>query len=182
MAISSNLISDFYKPFEYGAALIKCSESVVFKQRLEYELSEFGLMLNHYVVGSPAYLEILGQMEDTDSSFLNLINSGAVCGDEDGLPRISFAGENFTEEVLLPSLFALYILGFIGWVGRSYLIFARRTDCPAQAEIIINLPVALGLAIVAILWPIAAGLEIIDGQFAVADSEIANEVYGQGKL
>ena len=161
--------------------LIKCTESTVFKQRLEYELSEFSSMLNHYVVGSPAYLEILSQMEDKDSSFANLISNEAVCGAEDGLPRIDIEEKSFKDEILFPSLVVLYILGCIGWVGRSYVIFAKRMNYPILTELIINLPVALSLIIVTSLWPIAAGLELIDGELMVSDDEVYNEIYGQGK-
>ena len=182
MLISSKLISNFYKPYQEEVTLIKCIESVVFKQRLEHELSEFRLMLNHYVVGSPAYLEILGQMEDKDSNFLTLIQNEAICGNEDGLPRISSAKENFNDEILIPSLVILYILCCIGWVGRSYIIFARRQNFPGFTEISINVPVALGLTIVTLFWPIALTLEIIDGEFIVSDNEVYNEVYGEGKF
>jgi photosystem I subunit 3 len=45
-------------------------------------------------------------------------------------------------EFLIPSLLFLYIAGWIGWVGRAYLIAVRSGKNPEEKEIIIDVPLA----------------------------------------
>ena len=50
---------------------------------------------------------------------------------------------------------------YIGWAGRSYQQFAKKTDKPNENEIIINVPVAIGMMSASFLWPVAAWKELV---------------------
>ena len=41
-------------------------------------------------------------------------------------------------EFVIPGVMFLYITGWIGWVGRKYLLFTKTTCKPAEKEIIIE--------------------------------------------
>jgi photosystem I subunit 3 len=73
---------------------------------------------------------------------------------------------------VIPAFGFLYIAGWIGWAGRSYLQFSKKTDKPNENEIIINVPVALGMMSGAFLWPLAAWKELINGQLLVPGDEV----------
>lgn len=98
--------------------------------------------------------------------------SQAVCG-EDGLPhlivdgRLSHAGD-FT----IPGVMFLYIAGWIGWAGRSYIIGSRAKSNPAEDEIIIDIPRAISCSLGAAVWPLAAFGELTSGKLLADESEI----------
>lgn len=75
---------------------------------------------------------------------------------------------------MIPGIGFLYITGWIGWAGRSYLQFAKKTDKPNESEIIINVPVALSMMTGAFIWPFAAYKELTSGQLLVPSTEITN--------
>ena len=68
------------------------------------------------------------------------------------------------ENLFFQVLCSLYITGWIGWSGRSYLQFAKKTDKPNENEIIINVPVAIGMMSASFLWPLAAWKELVSGE------------------
>ncbi len=98
--------------------------------------------------------------------------SKALCG-TDGLPhlvtdgRLSHAGD-FT----IPGLIFLYIAGWIGFAGRSYLIANRKAKDPAMGEIFINVPLAIGCMLSAAAWPLASLQQFTSGNFVVDDKEV----------
>lgn len=47
----------------------------------------------------------------------------------------------------IPTVGFLYIAGWIGYVGRDYLIATKKEAKPTQSEIIINVPQALKMAV-----------------------------------
>ena len=98
--------------------------------------------------------------------------SQAVCG-EDGLPHLIVDGRlDHAGDFIIPGLMFLYIAGWIGWAGRSYIIGARSTKNPADEEIIINVPRAIACSLGAAIWPIAAFGELASGKLTADASEI----------
>eukprot|EP00965_Chrysotila_dentata_P010737 349417-Pleurochrysis_carterae.AAC.1 len=85
-------------------------------------------------------------------------DKGLLCG-TDGLPHL-IADGRFSHA------------GWIGWAGRSYLQFSKKTDKPNESEIIINVPVALSMMSAAFIWPLAAWKELVSGQLLVSADEI----------
>ena len=73
---------------------------------------------------------------------------------------------------MVPGVLFLYIAGYIGWAGRSYLQFAKKTDKPNENEIIINVPVAIGMMSASFLWPLAAWKELVSGDLLVPSNEV----------
>ena len=98
--------------------------------------------------------------------------SQALCG-EDGLPRLIVDGRlDHAGDFIIPGILFLYIAGWIGWAGRSYLIAIRGTKNAEMQEIQINVPLAIGKMLGAAMWPLAAFGEFTSGKLVVKDSEI----------
>lgn len=98
--------------------------------------------------------------------------SQAVCG-EDGLPHLIVDGRlDHAGDFIIPGLMFLYIAGWIGWAGRSYIIGARSKKNPAEDEIIIDIPRAIACSLGAALWPVAAFGEFASGKLLADEKEI----------
>ncbi len=98
--------------------------------------------------------------------------SNALCGEE-GLPHLIVDGRlSHVGDFTIPSVLFLYIAGWIGWAGRSYLIAIRGSKDAEMQEIIINVPLAIGKMLGAAAWPLAALAEFTSGKLTVKDSEI----------
>lgn len=98
--------------------------------------------------------------------------STLLCGEE-GLPHLIVDGSpSHIGEFIIPSILFLYIAGWIGWVGRSYVISVRGDKDPEMSEIIIDVPRAIKLMTSGFLWPLAALGEFTSGKLTVKDSEI----------
>jgi photosystem I subunit III len=98
--------------------------------------------------------------------------SGLLCGD-DGLPHLIPDGSlPHAGEFLIPSILFLYIAGWIGWVGRSYLQATKKSSSPEQNEIIIDVPLAVKSALTGFAWPLAAIKELTTGELTAKDAEI----------
>lgn len=98
--------------------------------------------------------------------------STLLCGPE-GLPHLIVDGSlNHAGEFIIPGILFLYIAGWIGWVGRSYIISVRKEKEPEMMEIIIDVPRAVKLATSGFLWPLAALKEFTSGELTAKDSEI----------
>ena len=112
------------------------------------------------------------QIGKTEARFDKYGKQGLLCG-ADGLPHLIVDGRfSHAGEFILPGIVFLYTTGWIGWAGRSYLQFSKKTDKPNENEIIINVPVALGMMSGAFLWPLAAWKELINGQLLVPGDEV----------
>lgn len=109
--------------------------------------------------------------------------SKALCGD-DGLPRalIPAPVEPFAMpsirghegDLMIPGVIHLYILGIIGWAGRSYLI-ASREKGPKTAkanEIHLDMNLAFNCMVKAVGWPLLAHAEGQSGRLRERDSNI----------
>lgn len=90
------------------------------------------------------------------------------CDKDDGTPLVLPAITNERGSVVAPGLIFLYIAGWIGWAGRSYL---QRTQC-VEKELLIDLPLASMCMLSGFSWPVTAWQEIVDGKMTAADEDI----------
>jgi photosystem I subunit III len=96
----------------------------------------------------------------------------ALCGPE-GLPHLIVDGRwSHAGDFTIPSLLFLYITGWIGWVGRKYIIAVRKEEDPEMKEIIIDVPRALQFMLGGFAWPIEALGELQSGELFAKDNEI----------
>jgi len=162
-------------PFNVSAdvsGLVPCKDSTVFQRRLDDSVKKLTSRLQSYDSGTPAYLAIEQRIENTKTRFAKYADQGLLCG-TDGLPHLIADGRlDHAGELILPGLGFLYIAGWIGWVGRSYLQFSRQTDKPNEAEIIIDVPVALSMMSVGFLWPLESFNELVSNQLLVDEDEV----------
>jgi photosystem I subunit 3 len=99
-------------------------------------------------------------------------NSSLLCG-PDGLPHLVVDGDlAHAGEFLIPSILFLYIAGWIGWVGRAYLIAVRDEKNSEEKEIIIDVPLAIKCSLTGFAWPLAAFKDIASGAMFAKDDEI----------
>jgi photosystem I subunit 3 len=154
------------------SGLVPCKDSPVFKKRLDGSVKKLSARLQNYEEGTPAYLALEQQIEKTQVRFDKYGKQGLLCG-TDGLPHLIADGRwSHAGEFLLPGVFFLYTAGWIGWVGRSYQQWSKKTDKPNENEIIINVPVAIGMMSSGFLWPLSAWNELVSGDLLVAGDEI----------
>jgi photosystem I subunit 3 len=154
------------------AGLVPCKDSAVFKRRLEGSVKKLTGRLANYEEGTPAYLSLEAQIDKTKARFDKYGKQGLLCG-ADGLPHLIADGRrSHAGEFILPGIFFLYTAGWIGWSGRSYLQFSKKTSKPNENEIIINVPVAIGMMSASFLWPFAAWKELISGELLVPGDQI----------
>ncbi len=98
--------------------------------------------------------------------------SQALCGPE-GYPHLIVDGRlDRAGDFLIPSILFLYIAGWIGWVGRSYLQAIKKQSDTEQKEIQIDLGLALSIISTGFAWPAAALKEFLSGELTAKDSEI----------
>jgi photosystem I subunit 3 len=98
--------------------------------------------------------------------------SQAMCGPE-GFPHLIVDGNlSKAGDFLIPSILFLYMAGWIGWVGRSYLQVTKKSATPEEKEIIIDVPLALRCMLSGVLWPLAALGSITSGEMFAKDDEI----------
>jgi photosystem I subunit 3 len=98
--------------------------------------------------------------------------SQLYCGEE-GLPHlIPDVGTGNENQFVIPGLIFLYIAGWIGWVGRAYLIAARSSGNAEEKEIIIDIPLAIKCVAQGPLWPLLAVKELTSGELTAKDNEI----------
>lgn len=154
------------------SGLTPCRESAVFKRRLDGSVKKLSSRLANYQEGTPAYLALQQQIEQTQARFAKYGEKGLLCG-ADGLPHLIADGRmDHAGEFVIPGIGFLYIAGWIGWAGRTYLQFSKKTDKPTESEIIIDVPVALGVMSGSFIWPLAAWKELVSGQLLVPADEI----------
>ncbi|MGD1807637.1 Photosystem I reaction center subunit III [Dapis sp. BLCC M126] len=98
--------------------------------------------------------------------------SQELCG-EDGLPHLIVDGSlKHAGDFTIPSILFLYITGWIGWVGRSYLQAVKSEKNPEEKEIIIDVPLAIQKMLGGFLWPMLALGEYTSGKMFAKDDEI----------
>ena len=154
------------------SGLTPCKDSAVFKRRLDQSVKKLSGRLSNYDEGTPAYLALEAQIEKTKVRFDKYGKQGLLCG-ADGLPHLITDGRwSHAGEFIVPAFMFLYISGWIGWVGRSYLQFTKTTDKPNENEIIIDVPVAIGMMSSGFLWPLSAWNELVSGKLLVPGNEV----------
>lgn len=154
------------------SGLVPCKDSAVFKKRLDNSVKKLTARLANYEENTPAYLALKEQIGRTEARFDKYGKQGLLCG-TDGLPHLIADGRgSHAGEFILPAIGFLYTTGWIGWVGRTYLQYAKKTDKPNENEIIINVPVALGIMVSGFLWPVSAWNELISGELLVSGEEV----------
>lgn len=96
----------------------------------------------------------------------------AICGPE-GYPHLIVDGRwSHMGDFFIPSILFLYIAGWIGWVARSYLQYAKEDKNPEEKEIIIDVPVAIQKMLGGFIWPLAAIKEQLANELSANDDEI----------
>ena len=96
----------------------------------------------------------------------------ALCGPE-GLPHLIVDGRlDRAGDFLIPGVLFLYIAGWIGWVGRAYLIAIKKGDNTEDKEIVIDVPLAVSCMLGGFAWPAAAIGEFTSGKLVAKDNEI----------
>lgn len=130
--------------------LTPCSENEVFAQRIQNSANE----------NARRRLELYSQ-------------HGLLCGKDDGLPHLITDGNlKHVGEFTLPGILFLYIAGWIGYSGRSYLNAVKKSGNPEEKEIIIDVPLALGCIGSALLWPLLSIQELLAGKLIERDDRI----------
>ncbi|MCA1994944.1 MAG: Photosystem I reaction center subunit III [Coleofasciculus sp. S288] len=134
-------------------SLVPCKESKAFQQRY------------------PSAKDTVGDPNSGENRF-ERYGDKFLCGPE-GLPHLVADGSlSHIDEFVIPGLLFLYIAGWIGWVGRAYLISVRKEDNPEMKEIMIDLPRALPLMLSGFTWPLAAIKELLSGELTAKEEEI----------
>lgn len=96
----------------------------------------------------------------------------ALCGEE-GLPHLIVDGRfSHAGDFLIPAILFLYIAGWIGWAGRSYLIAVRGGKNPEMKEVVIDVPLAFSKMLAASTWPLIAFKDYVSGNLIAKDSEV----------
>lgn len=121
---------------------------------------------------SPAFVE---RMENAADSYYTTkplqAYSQLLCG-EDGLPHLVLDRLNLAFDVMLPITMFLYIAGWIGWSGRSYLIAIRKEGAGEEKELFIDIALFISCMLKALMWPMLAIKELLSGELVAKDDEI----------
>ncbi len=98
--------------------------------------------------------------------------AGLLCG-ADGLPHLITDGRlSHAGEIIIPSVLFLYLAGWLGWAGRTYLNIVRFRENPEYKEIQIDVPLAIQCFATALIWPLTALKEIVSGEIQQPDDKI----------
>ncbi|XP_074590179.1 photosystem I reaction center subunit III, chloroplastic-like [Curcuma longa] len=172
LALSSLLLSSAATPppaVADIAGLTPCKESKAFAKREKQSIKKLENSLKKYAPDSAPALAIKATIEKTKRRFDNYGKFGLLCG-SDGLPHLIVSGDQrHWGEFITPGILFLYIAGWIGWVGRSYLIAIRDDKKPTMKEIIIDVPLAISLLGRGFIWPVAAYRELVTGELIAKD-------------
>lgn len=127
---------------------------------------------------SPAFLERAQAARNTTSDPESGIKrferyAQAPCGPE-GLPHLIVDGRlDRAGDFLIPGIIFLYIAGWIGWVGRSYIQANKKEGGDVEwGEVKVDVKKALPLMLSGFTWPIAALKEFLSGELTAKDEEI----------
>lgn len=155
------------------AGLTPCKKNKAFAKREKAELKTLEKRLKKYDADSAPALALMATMEKTKTRFANYGEAGLLCG-ADGLPHLIVDGNlEHLGEFAIPGLGFLYVAGWIGYAGRSYIQLNKATaKKPTEGEIIIDVPMALGLMMAAGAWPVKAAFELKNGTLIAPESEI----------
>jgi photosystem I subunit 3 len=161
---------------EKVAGLTPCAESSKFQKVLKKEVKALEKREKLYEPGSAPYLALEATKARTEARFAKYAKQGLLCGD-DGLPHlISDPGlavrYGHAGETLIPTVGFLYIAGYIGHAGRTYLQEISSRQKPTQSEIIIDVPLATSIAFRSWDWPGKAAQELFAGKLLEKDENV----------
>ena len=161
-----------YAEFSFNI-LTPCATSPAYQERLASEVDGYTARLATFKAGSEPAAYLTGKIAQTEARFAKYAQGGLLCG-EDGLPHLITDGRlDRLGEFTIPALMFLYIAGWIGWVGRAYLIAIRKDKATAQQkEILIDLPLAVKFMLTGFAWPLAALKEFGTGELVVPENEV----------
>ncbi|MBD2189160.1 Photosystem I reaction center subunit III [Pseudanabaena mucicola] len=161
-----------YAEFSFNA-LTPCATSSAYQDRLQSEVDGYTTRLANFQAGSAPAAYLKGKIAQTEARFAKYADAGLLCG-EDGLPHLITDGRlDRLGEFTIPALMFLYIAGWIGWVGRAYLIAIRKDKATAQQkEILIDLPLAIKYMLTGFAWPLAALKEFGTGELVAPENEV----------
>ena len=94
-----------------------------------------------------------------------------LCGEE-GLPHLQLRFDRAID-IAIPFAIFFYFAGFVGWSGRAYLIGSKQTSKPEEAEIFIDIPLAIRAFAQGLLWPLLAIKELTTGELTAKESELS---------
>lgn len=154
------------------SVLVPCKDSAAFNQRLKKSVKKLEFRLSKYEPSTPPAIAIEKQINATKNRFAKYSKSGILCGTE-GLPHLIADGRwDHAGDFMFPGLLFIYITGWIGWVGRSYLQAIASVNKPTEKEIIIDVPLALKFSLSGFTWPLAALQEFTSGRLLASDDDI----------
>eukprot|EP00897_Mesotaenium_endlicherianum_P005824 jgi/Mesen1/526/ME000104S10625 len=154
------------------SGLTPCKESKAFAKREKNEIKKLQGRLKLYAPESAPALALQKTVEKTQRRFAFYGSQGLLCG-SDGYPHLIVSGDQrHLGEFVFPGVVFLYIAGWIGWVGREYLIKVRDTKSPTNKEIIIDVPLALNIMSTGATWPLAAVSALRNGTLIEDDANI----------
>jgi len=155
------------------AGLTPCKKNKAFAKRQKTEVKGLQKRLKKYDPDSAPALALQSTIEKTETRFKNYGDAGLLCG-ADGLPHLIVDGNTeHLGEFVVPGLGFLYIAGWIGYAGRSYVQANKASNAkPTMGEIIIDVPKALSLMWAAGAWPLKALKELQKGELTAPASEI----------
>ena len=154
------------------AGLTPCKDSKAFAKREKQEVKKLTQRLKLYEAGSAPALALNATIEKTHKRFDFYGKQGLLCGN-DGLPHLIVDGRwSHAGEFVYPGIVFLYIAGWIGWVGREYLIKIKSGEKPTQKEIIIDVPLATSLLGRGFTWPVAAWSALKNGSLIESEDKI----------
>eukprot|EP00271_Cylindrocystis_brebissonii_P009269 TRINITY_DN23993_c0_g1_i1.p1 TRINITY_DN23993_c0_g1~~TRINITY_DN23993_c0_g1_i1.p1 ORF type:complete len:242 (-),score=40.13 TRINITY_DN23993_c0_g1_i1:430-1155(-) len=154
------------------AGLTPCKDSAAFAKREKQVIKKLTSRLKLYAPDSAPALALNATIEKTQRRFAYYGQQGLLCG-TDGLPHLIVDGDQkHLGEFVFPGIVFLYIAGWIGWVGRQYIIKIKSSKKPTEKEIIIDVPLALNEMSKGFVWPLSAITEFRTGKLIEADSNI----------
>jgi photosystem I subunit 3 len=152
--------------------LTPCKDSIQFHKRLDNTIKKYEGRLKKYDANTQPAQNLKTQIERTKVRFLKYEQEGLLCGKE-GLPHLVADGRfNHAKEFVLPGLLFIYITGWIGWVGRKYILYSATTTSPTEKEILLDVPYALKSMSTGFIWPLEAWQEFTNGELLASDDEI----------
>ncbi len=145
-----------------------CSEVPAFQARMDAQISS----LEEKIVNASPEMAAFYQQKLAQTTRRFQRYSTLLCGEE-GLPHLVTDGRlNHAGEFLIPGLLFLYLAGWLGWAGRSYLIAVRDDENPELKESSIDVPLALRCFLTALAWPVMAFKEIASGDIQAPDATV----------
>ena len=154
------------------AGLVPCKDSAAFNERMVNSVKKLQARLAKYDADTPPALALNKQIEKTKTRFATYGRAGLLCG-TDGLPHLISDGRwSRAGDFVFPGLLFLYITGWIGWVGRGYLLSVAKTSKPTEKEIILDVPLAIKFMSSGFAWPLAAWQEFRSGQLIASNDDI----------